>query len=101
MIYNWLFDSFIGFVLIMFLSATIGIYGVGTFLLHASFPGEVAAIEQIRSDLKKLPNNNFLKAKAVEVNANIKTNQYYNTRWWSDLAYPDGWNTVQLLEVKE
>ena len=81
------------------LLATLGL--VSGVLNHITFPGEVAAIEQLRQDSQNTP---LAAAEAVfgqvtEANQKIVTYQRYNQVVAIDWLVPDGWDTVEFIDL--
>lgn len=85
---------------------------VGVFLLIAcfvvvanqvSFPSDMAGLSQLRQGVASVDCRSYsasqIFGKAVEANQQIATSRYWNSRWYADPFYPDGWDTVTVLTI--
>jgi hypothetical protein len=78
-------------------------YGIGTLVEHMTYPGKAAEIEQLRQDVKRvaLDASEDVYGQAAQMNRIIVSYQAYNKKWWADLAVPDEWDSVRLIEIPE
>jgi hypothetical protein len=88
-------------ILAVFALIVVAIVGMILAINYGSLPGELAQIEQLRSDARKVrdPNSEDVVGQIAEVNRTIASNKKYNRMWWSAWAIPDAWDDVQLIEV--
>ena len=93
----------------MFLPVLVIVFGVCLFIVclvvtvnKISVPAEVAKIEQLRIDTKDVDirASEDILGLVVRVNMKIKSQQYFNTKWWSCLFVPDEWNSIKLITVR-
>ena len=65
------------------------------------FPGQQAAIEQLRQDLRGLSPEQSEDAigQAVIFNQKISAARRYNKNWWSDAFISDQWNGIEMLQI--
>lgn len=68
-----------------------------------NFPGEYAAIEQLRMDVArtKIGTNEDVIGQVTQANQRIKTNQQYRSIWWSHHLVASGWDKVELIPIPE
>lgn len=73
----------------------------------ATFAGEVAEIEAVRTAVETASENGLgdtnnvenILGQAVEMNRKIAVLQEYNSIWWSGWAVPDTWADVQPVDI--
>ena len=65
-------------------------------------PAEITKIEQLRIDTKDVDIRASEDVLGLVVNTNmkIKSQQYFNTKWWSCLFVPDEWDSIKLIPVR-
>jgi hypothetical protein len=68
---------------------------------HATAPGEIAGIEQIRKDTNLINPESAegIYRLAAEANKGIASNQAYNKIWWSAMLVPDKWDKVEFIII--
>lgn len=68
-----------------------------------SFPSDMAELSQLRRGVASVDCRSYsasqIFGKAVEANQQIATSRYWNSRWYADNFYPDGWDTVTVLTI--
>jgi hypothetical protein len=67
---------------------------------YASFPAEVAVIEQLRSDFSKVEMSEYVVGQATAVNQQIRSNQAWNKVPIICLTVPNGWDAVEPIDVE-
>ncbi len=62
---------------------------------------EVQKIEQVRKDLAVVSpgDRGELIEHAVDWNQFIVENRYWNSKWYADFMYPDGWNDILFIDI--
>jgi len=60
--------------------------------------GDIASIEQFRSDFKKV-NDKTLFGDAILINRRIASNQSMNRDWYFDLIVPDEWDDIKFIQI--
>ena len=84
---------------------TVGLLAVPFAIVRASyevaFVGAAPEIEQLRSDMAKIPGAapDEVLGQATEWNQTIRRMQAYNSTWWGDPFIPDAWEGVAPLSV--
>lgn len=73
---------------------------VASVIEYGTLSNIAAGIESLRSDLHQNPCNEFLQARASEVNQRIAYEQRSNQRLLTGWASPDGWLGVLRIEEK-
>ena len=75
--------------------------GVVFTINHLSFPGEIAQIESLRSQVQNryINEKDHVFSEIVENNMQIESNKKYRTLWWSKLFLPSGWDDVEPIEI--
>lgn len=75
--------------------------GMAAGIQRLTFPGEVAEIEQIRSDSTHLnpATAEDVVGQITAWNQHIRSKKAYNNLWWSGWAIPDGWDDIQYIPV--
>ena len=65
------------------------------------FPGQMARIEQLRDDAKRvdLSASEDVMGQVVDVNKLIRVKQRYNQLWWADVCVVDQWDSVALIPI--
>ena len=68
-----------------------------------SFPGALAEIEQLRKDARnvRFGESEDVIGQVASWNQIIRKKQMYNSLWWADLEFPDGWNKVETIKIGE
>jgi hypothetical protein len=77
------------------------LFGLIRGLMEISTPGELAAIEQLRSDVLRVGTgaSEDVIGQVTEWNQNIRSNQRYRNLWWSRLLTPKEWDNVDVIEI--
>ena len=91
----------IGFVWMICVFALAIIYISLVVRNELNFPGEVAQIEQLRSDSAKVSvqESEDVVGQITFWNQLIASNQRYNKIWWSHLVIPDGWDEIMPIPI--
>lgn len=68
---------------------------------RVNLAGEIAQIEQLRSDVQRVENisNEDVIGQVTAMNQAIARNQAYNKLWWADVTIPDAWDSVKPIEI--
>jgi len=79
------------------------VLGFITIGLHAEFPGDVAAIEQVRSDVQVpgIGQNEDVVGRAATWNEKIARFQRYNKLWYAAPCIPNGIDDIELIALPE
>jgi hypothetical protein len=66
------------------------------------YRARVADIEQLRADIALVNVNESedVMGQITETNRLIAQMKQYNQMWWSDLAIPDGWDSVPFIKIR-
>lgn len=77
------------------------IYSMGAIVNKLTVGGDIAKIEQLRSDAQKVHtgNNEDVVGQVTQWNQEIRNNQWYNSRWWAALLIPNEWDAVKPIEI--
>jgi len=69
---------------------------------YADFITQQTAIEQLRKDSKKVDinSNEDVMGQVTQYNQDIKANQRWNTIPIICLTVPNGWDTIELIEIE-
>ena len=99
-----IWDHWVMFNIVLFMLVS-GLF-IGTTIkttLELSYPGEICRIEQLREDMKKVDviSNEDILGQVTVYNQKIKTRQIYNSLWWSGFFIPDGWDEIEIIELKK
>jgi hypothetical protein len=75
--------------------------GSGKVRAELSFPGELAQIEQLRSDVTKVStgSNEDVIGQVTAANQTIALNQRYRKIWWSHMFVASGWDEVEPIVI--
>jgi len=89
------------FILTFFGAVCIVAFGIVGISNQINFPAQLRRVEVVRSSLPTVApgDRGELISRAVRWNERIVNCQYWNSRWWSDVFYPDGCNGVDLIDV--
>lgn len=67
----------------------------------AETTGQIAQIEQLRSDVTKAPCiGTDVIGQVTDVNQIIRANQRYNHTWYAGAFTPDAWDAVDVISVE-
>lgn len=81
--------------LFMFFYVTIGV------VEKTIVPGEMAKIDELRASVSKVSptESEDVMGLVVECNMRIRSQQYFNTKWWACMIIPNEWDSVELIEI--
>lgn len=105
---NYAFFQFTFLEIKMFKELLIGItvilaliYTIIGAVYRLSTPGELAEIEQLRSDAVKISaqESEDVIGQVTKRNQDIVATKLYNKLWWSDPLIPDVWDDVRVIEL--
>ena len=96
--YDLSFVSMIGIIMLVIILAFIGlIRGVQ----EVAVRGEIAKIEQLRSDVKRVSpgDNQYVMGQVTQWNQEIQSAKRYRTVWWGRLCTPEEWESVNVIDL--
>lgn len=68
---------------------------------HLTTPGQIAAIEQLRKDVRRvdIAESEDVIGQVTQWNQKIASYQLYNQMWLTAWTVPDQWDSVQSIEI--
>ena len=80
------------------------ILGGGLFIVmaHGILPGNLAKLEQLRSDVELVGDNlgEDVMGQVTEMNQALRAKQKYNSLWWADIFIPDAYDDLEVIKVR-
>jgi hypothetical protein len=75
--------------------------GVALAVNHAEMPGQLAQIEQLRTDVRRVDvaESEDVIGQVVQWNQHIRSQQRYNDVWWAAWSIPNRWDSVLPIEL--
>jgi hypothetical protein len=83
------------------LAIVLGFIGLIRGIHELSVPGELAKIEQLREDVKRVASgaNEDVIGQVTQWNQEIKSAKRYRMVWWGRLCTPEEWESVNVIEI--
>jgi len=83
------------------LAVVLGFVGLVRGLEELSVPGEIAKIEQLRDDVRRVKHgaNEDVIGQVTQWNQAIKSAKRYRMVWWARLCVPEEWESVDVIEI--
>ena len=93
--------EFLGILATTILVSTLLVGGITRVAKQTEMPGKIAAIEQLRADvrLSNVGSDEAIIGQVAQWNQAIRSNQRYRTIWWGRLFVPKAWETVRLIAI--
>jgi hypothetical protein len=85
-------------IVLAFLLGIVGLTRVGNEL---AVPGQLAAIEQLREDVKRVADSQSedVIGQVTQWNQEIRSAKRYREIWWGRMFTPDEWESVEVITI--